>query len=101
LLSNTNALRWGRDDIAGVLETLFSGTSRSFETGLLKSDSSSFEQVLRHFGSTSGEMLFLDDNPLSIKVAIAIGIRARLTRGMNGIRSVLAAQRISFEPMSY
>lgn len=101
LLSNTNAVHWGREDIAGVLDPLFDGVFLSFRTGLLKPDSDSFEQVMQHYDCAASEILFLDDNPLNIEAASAMGINARVTRGIDGIHGTLAAQHISFEPMPY
>ncbi|HSD69746.1 MAG TPA: HAD family hydrolase, partial [Woeseiaceae bacterium] len=60
LLSNTNAVHWGRDDIAGILEPLFDGIFLSFRTGLLKPDRASFEQIMRHYECAAGDILFLD-----------------------------------------
>ncbi|HSD70525.1 MAG TPA: HAD-IA family hydrolase, partial [Woeseiaceae bacterium] len=96
LLSNTNAVHWGRDDIAGILEPLFDGIFLSFRTGLLKPDRASFEQIMRHYECAAGDILFLDDNPLNIEAAQAIGINACVTRGMDGIRHALVAHDISF-----
>ncbi len=101
LLSNTNAVHWGRDDIAGVLEPLFDGIFLSFRTRLLKPDRNSFEQIMTHYDCAANEILFLDDNPLNIGVASASGMKACLTRGMEGIRSALTAHDISFDPMPY
>ena len=96
LLSNTNAVHWGRGDIAGVLDPLFDAVFLSFRTGLLKPDRDSFEQVMEHYDCAASEILFLDDNPLNIEAASAVGLNARVTRGMAGIRSGLAAHDISF-----
>lgn len=95
LLSNTNQVHWEREDIAGLLEPLFHYTFLSFRTGLLKPDRESFEQVSAHFECQLQEILFLDDNPLNVDAANAIGLRAHLTRGIDGIRNVLARTGIS------
>jgi putative hydrolase of the HAD superfamily len=101
LLSNTNAVHWGRDDVAGVLEPLFDAIFLSFRTGLLKPDSNSFAQIMKHYDCAASEILFLDDNPLNIEAANAMGINACLTRGMDGIRNALTTHDISFNPISY
>ena len=101
LLSNTNALHWGRDDIAGILDPLFDGVFLSFRTGLLKPDRNSFEQIMAHYDCAANEILFLDDNPLNIEAASAMGIKACLTRGLDGIHNTLAAHDISFDPKPY
>ncbi len=94
LLSNTNAVHWSRDDIAGVLEPLFDGIFLSFRTGLLKPDRSSFEQITKHYDCAASGILFLDDNPLNIEAASAMGINACLARGMDGVRSALRTNGI-------
>jgi len=94
LLSNTNAIHWGRRDIAGVLEPFFDHTFLSFRTGLLKPDSDAFLQVSRHYDCRPDDILFLDDNPLNIDAANAVGIRAYLARGMQDVRNVLASNGI-------
>lgn len=101
LLSNTNAVHWGRADIAAVLEPLFDGIFLSFRTGLLKPDRSSFEQIISHYNCAASEVLFLDDNPLNIEAATAMGINACVTRGMDGIRSALVAYNIPFSRIPY
>jgi putative hydrolase of the HAD superfamily len=89
LLSNTNAVHWGRNDIAGVLEPLFDQTFLSFRTGLLKPDKDAFDQVTQHYDCKAREILFLDDNPINIDAANAIGIRACLSRGMQDVHLAL------------
>lgn len=90
LLSNTNAVHWQRDNVAGVLEPLFDHAFLSFRTGLLKPDADAFGQVLNHYNRTPSEILFLDDNPLNIEAAASIGVRACLTRGVDDVRQALA-----------
>lgn len=94
LLSNTNAIHWNRDDIAGMLEPLLDHAFLSFETGLLKPDDDAFEDVLRHYQVSAGEVLFVDDNALNIEAAARLGFDARLTRGARSFRSHLADARI-------
>jgi len=45
LLSNINALHWGRNDIAGKLAGCFDQSFLSYETGLVKPDREAFELV--------------------------------------------------------
>jgi glucose-1-phosphatase len=97
LLSNTNAVHWGRRDIAGVLEPLFDQTFLSFRTGLLKPDKDAFEQVMQYYDCQAREILFLDDNPINIDAANAIGIRACLSRGMQDVRLALGRNGIQTE----
>lgn len=76
LLSNTNAVHWGRADIANVLVRRFDRTFLSFETGLLKPDRESFVQVSREFGCEASEILYFDDNPLNVEAARQTGMQA-------------------------
>jgi putative hydrolase of the HAD superfamily len=89
LLSNTNAVHWQRPNVAGVLEPLFDHTFLSYRTGLLKPDPDAFAQVMNHYSCTPKVILFLDDNPVNIDAANAIGIRACLTRGIDDVRQAL------------
>ena len=81
LLSNTNAIHWERDDIAGRLEPLIHSLFLSYRTGLVKPEKDAFDDVLRELDVAAGEVLFLDDNVLNIDAARQCGIQARLTRG--------------------
>lgn len=94
LLSNTNAVHWERDNVAGVLEPLFDHAFLSFRTGLLKPDAEAFGHVLNHYSCSPNEVLFLDDNPLNIEAANAIGIQACLTRGLGDVRQALVTNGI-------
>ena len=78
LLSNTNAVHWGRADVAGLLACRFDHTFLSFETGLLKPDRESFTQVSREFGCEASEILYFDDNPLNVEAANETGMQAHL-----------------------
>lgn len=94
LLSNTNAVHWQRDNVAGVLEPLFDHAFLSFRTGLLKPDAEAFGQVMNHYDCMARAILFLDDNPLNIEAAQAIGIQACLTRGLDDVQQALATNGI-------
>jgi putative hydrolase of the HAD superfamily len=89
LLSNTNAVHWQRNNVAGVLDPLFDHAFLSFRTGLLKPDAESFGQVFNHYSRMPNEILFLDDNPLNVEAARTIGVRACLTRGIDDVRQAL------------
>lgn len=80
LLSNTNAIHWGRDDISGILAGRFDREFLSYRTGLLKPDPASFAQVSSGFGCAPGEVLYFDDNPLNVEAAAANGMQAHLAR---------------------
>jgi putative hydrolase of the HAD superfamily len=78
LLSNTNALHWGRADVAGLLAGCFDRTFLSFETGLLKPDPEAFMQVPRGFDCEARAVLYFDDNPLNVDAARQAGMQAHL-----------------------
>jgi putative hydrolase of the HAD superfamily len=94
LLSNTNALHWQRDNVAGQLEPVLDHAFLSFRTGLLKPDDDAFGQVVNHYDCHAGEILFLDDNMLNIDAAKAFGIRVCLTRGIDDVRQALTANGV-------
>ena len=85
LLSNTNAIHWERDDIAGQLEPLIDSLFLSYRTGLVKPESAAFEHVLDTLDVTAAQVLFLDDNVLNIDAANRCGMQAQLTRGFDSL----------------
>lgn len=90
LLSNTNAVHWGRADIAGVLESRFDKLFLSYETGIVKPDRAAFDQVSAHYGCSPREILFVDDTPTNITAARALGLNACLVRGEGMVERALA-----------
>ena len=88
LLSNTNAGHWGRAGIESELAHRFERLYLSFETGRLKPDPDSFQQVIDDFGVTPDRVLFFDDNPVNVHAARACGLRAELVRGGADLRRV-------------
>ena len=95
LLSNTNALHWGREDISAVLAPRFNKLFLSFETGILKPDRAAFEQVIEYYACRPQEILFFDDTPSNVAAAEDIGIQAQLIAGDNALRHTLSALGIS------
>jgi len=85
ILSNTNAIHWNRDDIAGQLNPVMDKVFLSYQTGNLKPEPQAFEEVVRYFGAEARHILFLDDNPLNIDAAKQCGMRGMLTRGFEGL----------------
>lgn len=90
LLSNTNAVHWGRTDISGLLARRFDRRFLSYETGLLKPDPASFEQVARAFGFAADEIVYFDDNPLNVEAAGRAGMQAHLARCPEDAARVIA-----------
>ena len=93
LLSNTNAIHWGRTDISGLLSDRFDHCFLSYETGLLKPDRQSFEQVARAFGCAADEIVYFDDNPLNVDAAGRAGLQAHLARCPGDAARVIAVLR--------
>ena len=89
LLSNINALHWGRDDIAGQLGGCFDHSFLSYETGLMKPDWEAFELVVNTYECRPVEILFFDDNPLNVTAAANYGIQAVLVVGIDDVSLAL------------
>jgi putative hydrolase of the HAD superfamily len=89
LLSNINALHWGRDNIAGQLVGCFDHSFLSYETGLIKPDREAFELVVNTYNCQPGEILFFDDSPLNVSAAANYGMQAVLAMGIGDVSAVL------------
>ncbi|MGI9203712.1 MAG: HAD family hydrolase [Woeseiaceae bacterium] len=95
LLSNTNALHWHRDDVAGALEHRFDNVFLSFMTGYLKPDTEAFRHAMESCACVPEEIAFFDDNPVNVAAAAGFGCHAFLTRGIGELRSTLNTLRIT------
>lgn len=91
LLSNTNALHWHREDVAGTLEHLFDNVFLSYITGHLKPDAAAFRYAQDVCACAPQEIAFFDDNPVNVAAAAELGCHAFLTRGIGELRSTLNA----------
>ncbi len=89
LLSNINALHWGRDNIAGQLAGFFDHAFLSYQTGLVKPDREAFEIVVNTYNCLPGEILFFDDSPLNVTAAADYGIQAVLAVGIGAVSQTL------------
>lgn len=89
LLSNINALHWGRDDIAGRLAGCFDHAFLSYETGLIKPDRAAFELVVNTCNCKPCEILFFDDSPLNVTAAENYGMQAVLAVGIDAVSQTL------------
>ncbi len=90
LLSNTNAIHWGRADISGYLARRFDREFLSYKTRLLKPDRESFLQVPEGFDCEPREIVYFDDNPRNVSAAAAAGMQAFMARSPADIRQVLS-----------
>lgn len=89
LLSNINALHWGREEIAKPLAGHIDRFFLSYETGCVKPDREAFELVTKSFECRPGEVLFFDDSPLSVTAAADYGMEAVHTVGIAAVRETL------------
>ena len=94
LLSNINALHWGREAISGRLSPFLDRTFLSFETGFVKPDREAFDLVVETFQCEPGEILFFDDTPSSVYAAIEFGIQAEVAKGIDTVKNVLIERSI-------
>ena len=95
LLSNINALHWGRDDIAGRLAGCFDHSFLSYETGLIKPDRDAFELVVNTYNCRPCEILFFDDSPLNVTAAANYGIQAVLAAGIDAVSQTLEERGVT------
>lgn len=94
LLSNINALHWGREEIAKPLAGHIDQFFLSYETGLVKPDREAFELVTETFACQPAEVLFFDDSPLSVSAADDYGMEAVHAIGIDAVRQALAERRV-------
>ena len=94
LLSNINALHWGRDDISGPIVDNVDRTFLSYETGLVKPDREAFELVTKTFECQPEEIMFFDDSPSNVSAAADFGMQAVLSLGIGAVRQALAERGI-------
>lgn len=89
LLSNINALHWGRREIAAPLSGCFDRLFLSYRTGHVKPDRAGFEQVVAAYACRPDEVLFLDDSEDNVAGAAAYGMQAVHTIGIDAVEQVL------------
>jgi putative hydrolase of the HAD superfamily len=94
LLSNINALHWGRDSIAKPLAGYLDRTFLSFETGFVKPDREAYELVTKTCECRPEEVLFFDDSPSSVAAAADYGMQAVLAMGIVTVRQTLQERGI-------
>ncbi len=86
LLSNINALHWGREEISGRLSSHLDRTFLSFETGFVKPDREAFDLVVNTYGCQPQEILFFDDTPSSVSAAADFGMHAVRALGIDAVK---------------
>jgi len=98
LLSNINALHWGRDEIAGQIADHLDQTFLSFKTGLVKPDREAFEMVAATYACQPDEILFFDDSALIVSAAADYGMQAVLAAGIGDVTTALREHGILDQP---
>jgi putative hydrolase of the HAD superfamily len=98
LLSNINALHWGRDEIAGQIADHLDQAFLSFKTGLVKPDREAFEMVAKTYACQPDEILFFDDSPLNVSAAASYGMQAVLAVGIGDVSAVLRERGVLNQP---
>jgi len=98
LLSNINALHWGRDEIAGQIAAHLDQVFLSFKTGLVKPDKEAFEIVATTYACQPEEILFFDDSPLNVSAAANYGMQAVVAVGIGDVSAVLHERGILNQP---
>jgi len=98
LLSNINALHWGRDEIAGQIAEHLDQAFLSYKTGLVKPDREAFEMVTATYACQPDEILFFDDSPLNISAAANYGMQAVLAVGIGDVSTALHERGILNQP---
>jgi len=94
LLSNINALHWGRDDIARPLAGCFDGLFLSYQTGLIKPDRGAYELVVESFNCRPDEVLYFDDSLSNVEAAADYGMQAVLANGIGAVTQTLRQRGI-------
>lgn len=94
LLSNINALHWGREEISKPLVGHIDRFFLSYETGCVKPDREAFELVTTTCKCRPDEVLFFDDSPLSVSAAADYGIDAVHTVGIEAVKQALTERGV-------
>lgn len=63
----------------------------SFQLGVAKPDPAIYRHMLKQLGTAAGETLFIDDKPVNVDAARAVGMKALEFTSVAGLRADLAA----------
>ena len=94
LLSNINALHWGRENISAPLAGCFDRLFLSYQTGHVKPDQGAYDQVVQAYGCQPGEVLFFDDSPGNVAAANDYGMQTVLAIGIGVVEETLRERGI-------
>lgn len=89
-LSNTNHLHWERFERETPLLDSLHSHFVSHQIGALKPDPEIYDHVISALACEPARILFMDDNQINVDAAEKSGMRAVLTRGIDGVRSNLS-----------
>ncbi len=94
VLSNTNVMHWETQTDHEVIAELFDRMFTSYSLDMVKPDAIIFEHVIAELRNELDvepeQILFVDDNQPNIDAALALGIDAVLTKGVDQVRAALA-----------
>lgn len=88
LLSNIGSAHWPRVETMNLLQLVHHALP-SFKLGAVKPDREYFQRALNVMNISPDEAIFFDDNQINCDGAIAFGITAYCTRGVDETRSKL------------
>lgn len=69
----------------------------SYQLGIAKPDPSIYRHVLKKLGAAAAETLFIDDRPVNVKTANALGIKGLVFSTVEQLRSDLVAAGLDAE----
>ncbi len=90
VLSNTNVMHWETQTDHEIIAELFDRVFTSYSLDMVKPDAIIFEHVIAELAVEPAQILFVDDNQPNIDAALALGIDAVLTKGVDQVRAALA-----------
>lgn len=93
-LSNTNVFHGERMRVDFGLGARLDHTYFSYEIGHVKPDVASYRHVVEGLGCDPHDILFFDDTPKCVDGARDCGLRARVARGVCGVKEALAREGI-------
>jgi len=91
-LSNSNEAHWDRNTYEIGVTEQFEVAISSHQVGLAKPDRAIYLAALARLGVGAGDVVFFDDLPANVTSARQLGIRAFQVDGVDGVRTVLAAE---------
>ena len=88
-VSNTNALHWELHVERWEMDRFFEQAFLSYRIGMVKPDAEFFRCVTDTLGVSVESVVMLDDSPLNVEGALAVGMQARQVKGPEEARKAL------------